>query len=779
MFVAVLCSFLRLEACARNGGIELHMKMNIYAHGWGGGAAVWVLVCLGIFLPLGEATELIPARLSSLAKDGRFDEVQRQLQEQPFPEDSVVAKLITAIEQYKTNDTRRAEKRQSDFDKAMVKIDTFLADGRFKIEADAAEAKNSEESEARWGTLEDAMAVGIDAHSLAKDPDSLLEDQRLQTLVFRMKIAAQQAEEKSNWVEALNFYRLLALLYEQTKDYQDDVKRVARHVRVLQLYVPDELERLYTARAERLARERGLDEPEPVDLEGDLWTDRLRSIHMPMLRQTLRRAALAHVENEGYLKLVSGGIDNLLVLMNTPALAKTFPSLGDPAKVAPLHQHLNQVGARLKVPDKRLNFLETVTILDHIVRTNAETVALPESVIVYEFTEGATGSLDDFTSVIWPEDLEHFSRSTEGNFKGVGIQIMKKHDQLVVVTPLEGTPAQRAGIRAQDIISKVDQVDTRSWSLNKAVSMITGPEKTDVVLEIERPGVDNPIEFVITRERIEIESVRGWQRRDLTTGDGWDYWIDRGGHIGYVRLSQFIPKTAQDLDDALAQMQADGPIHGLILDMRFNPGGLLKTAVEISDRFINDGPIVFTINQEGEREITESAHAEVTYKPFPVVVLINQGSASASEIVAGALQDYSRAMVIGTRSYGKGSVQDLFRLGNGGAFLKLTTQYYMLPLSRIIHRKPDALQWGIEPDLSVEMTNQEVAKLIEFRQEVDILRETAANEAPDALRVADDILAQGLDPQLEAALLVLRTQSLATQIALVQHDHAETRVEMR
>lgn len=719
--------------------------------------------------------ELTPADLSQMAQDGRFDDLLARLNAAPTvpgADAEQLSALIADLKRFHDNSAKRDDKRRADFDEAMAKIDTFLAEGRFEIviESRDTDTESDDDDGPLWGTLEDAIAVTIDAHSLADDSNKLLADRRVVELTDRMVSQAKQAETEGHWVEALSLYRLLNLLYEDSNRYREDMKRTGRHVRVLQLYAPTILEQQYTERAERRAQEKGLDEPEPIELEIEPWTERLDSVRMSMLRQTLTQASQQHVDNDGFLPLVAGGVENLITLIDTDAVHDTFPTLNDPEKITQFREYLQRLSATLQTPGKKLNFIETQTILDRVVAMNDITVALPEAVIAFEMTEGATDRLDDFTAVIWPNEVEPFIRGIEGSFSGVGIQISRKDGQLIVVSPLEDTPAQRAGIKAGDIIATVDGKKAVAWSLDRAVREIRGPKGSEVVLGIERLGEPELVNIAIKRDDIDVESIRGWEHRDPVTGDGWDYWIDPDARIGYVRVSGFLKQTADELDEAIAQMQADGPINGLVVDLRFNPGGLLTSAVQISDRFIDQGPIVFTVDRNRSKELTESAHRARTYPKFPVVVLINQGAASASEIVSGALQDYHRATILGTRSFGKGSVQDLFYLDQGKALLKLTTQYYMLPLERIIHRKPDSTEWGIEPDLIVDMTDQQVADALRFRQDVDVLRD--AEDDGEQPRAAD-ILADGLDPQLEAALLVLKTQQLARHLAVAQRDDAE------
>ncbi|WP_432800200.1 S41 family peptidase [Poriferisphaera sp. WC338] len=649
--------------------------------------------------------------------------------------------LLNDIATYQEHQAARDKKGQASYEEAFGKMLSALDEDR----------------------LEDAMVAAIEAHSLSKDSTNYLQQQEVLDLVAQAEAKAKAAEESGNWVDVLSTYRLLDLLYENQDRYRDRVKLAAKHVRLLQIYVPEHLQNIYKERAIKRAEEKGEDAPPPMDIEIESWTKKLKNVNLSMLRDSLRKAARFHVEryqpgHNGYVSLVDGGVSNLLILLDNKTLAEEFPSLKNEDNVSKFKDYLVSLKAEVNRPGNTMNFLDAFKAIDKIINQNDLTVDLPHEVVIYEMTEGAMSQLDDFTAVIWPEDIEHFSRSTEGKFVGIGIQITRKDGQLTVVTPLPNTPAHRAGIKDGDVIVKVDGANTATWSLNRAVSEITGKEGTKVNLSIERPGETALIEKQITRKEIAIESIRGWQHTDA--GD-WDYWVDPDAGIGYVRLSQFLPQSADDLDAAVAQLQAQGKLNGLILDLRFNPGGLMHSAIQISDRFIDEGPIVSTVDANGNQKAPDVAHKANSYKKFPVVVLVNQGSASASEIVSGALQDYGRATIIGTRSFGKGSVQDVHPIARRSAYLKLTTQYYQLPNGRIVHRKPGAKDWGINPDIEIPMSTQEIADAIEYRQEVDIIHdENWQPEEGEAVKEADDILANGLDPQLESALIWLKLQQV-------------------
>ncbi|MEO1235497.1 MAG: S41 family peptidase [Planctomycetota bacterium] len=731
-------------------------------------------------------------RLTVLAKEGRFDDLLDAIKadaDRHHPEDA--DSLIQSLERYQQNEAERRLRRDAAFDGALADVVAEVAEDN----------------------LEDALVSAIEAHSVADAPLLVLRNPAVVDLVTRTEIAAKQAELDEDWVEAAVLFGRLNLLYEDDNRYREDVRRVSDHLRVLALYTPEVLRKLQDARAARVGNEGQLNPARPDDEES--WQTRLDGINAEMLRESIKTAADRHIDHDGYAELLTGAIEPLLTLLDTPALSREFPGLADAHRAEAFRADLLRAKADLADPGLKLTPFRAMSRIDEVLANNRRTVKLPESVVAYEMTEGALGTLDDFSSMYWPEDIDFLMRSTQGAFFGIGVQIARRvagEDNLgpdaggdepiagariTVISPLAGSPAMALGIKAGDVIATVNGRDASHWSLTKAVREITGPEGTQVTLGIEREGQDELLEFVVTRGRIEIESVKGWAHTD---DGGWDHWIDRGSGIGYIRLTQFIPQSVDKLDRAVADLRATGQLNGLILDLRHNPGGLLTSAIQIVNRFLDHGPILYTV--DGDREIKSAwnARRRGTYADFPLVILINRGSASASEIVSGALQDRGRAFVVGDRSYGKGSVQDVYwfpspppRAKYG---LKVTTQYYQLPKGRLIHRKPDSEVWGIDPDLAVDVTNQTVAWNLELRQEIDVLRDKGADtvettmtkpwvrlaglepadpEADNAgdkvdvpLPTPDALLDLGLDPQLEAALLVLKTHQVVAATTVAQ-----------
>ncbi len=290
---------------------------------------------------------------------------------------------------------------------------------------------------------------------------------------------------------------------------------------------------------------------------------------------------------------------------------------------------------------------------------------------------GIRNILDPHTTVFSPKDYESLKVSMEGKFGGVGITISLRDNILTVISPLSGTPAFRLGIRAGDRIRKIDGKDTKGLSLDEAVNKLRGKIGTDVTVSIEREGVPDLMDFTITRAEIIVHAV--------------PYYGMVSKDIGYIKLATFSDKTTSDVENALKVLQKRG-MKKIILDMRYNPGGLLNQAIEISELFLKQGNLI--VSTRGRTQKTEShARKNGIVKPeVPMVVLLNQGSASAAEIVSGALQDWDRALIIGKTSFGKGSVQTIFPLDNQGNALKLTTAFYYLPFGRCINKPENGIK---------------------------------------------------------------------------------------
>lgn len=301
--------------------------------------------------------------------------------------------------------------------------------------------------------------------------------------------------------------------------------------------------------------------------------------------------------------------------------------------------------------------------------------------LIYGAINGMLSSLDPHSAFMPPDMYKEMKIDTRGEFGGLGIEISIRDNILTIVAPIEDTPAYRAGLMAGDQIIKIEDRFTKDLSIMEAVKLMRGPKGSQITITIMREGFENPKAFTLEREIIKTKSVKS-----RTLVDGY----------AYVRISQFQERTDSDLAKALANLmkENDGTLSGLVVDLRNNPGGLLDQAVNVSDFFLSSGLIVYTGGRENDSQMKFEAHADNTIPYTPTVVLINNGSASASEIVAGALQDHGRAVIMGTQSFGKGSVQTIIPLSDDSG-LRLTTAYYYTPNGRSIQ----AL--GITPDIVV------------------------------------------------------------------------------
>ncbi len=322
---------------------------------------------------------------------------------------------------------------------------------------------------------------------------------------------------------------------------------------------------------------------------------------------------------------------------------------------------------------------------------------VPSDALLAGAIKGMVNSLGDPHSIyLDPKMYKEFMIETEGSFGGVGIVIGIKDKMLTVVAPIEGTPGDKAGIKSGDQILKIDGLDTKDMALDEAVSKIRGPEGSHVTLSILRSGQDAK-EYTLTRSNIQIKTVTG----KMLEND-----------IGYVRLSMFNENTGSDIGKKLQELEKQG-MKAVILDLRDNPGGLLEESVKVAGNFVPKGPVVSVVTKDGTRETHSSNLAAPKY---PLVILVNGGSASASEIVAGAVQDTGAGTLIGTKTFGKGSVQTIIRL-DGGSAMKLTIAKYLTPNDRSINGV------GIEPDIKVEMPDfKENGKDLQLEKAIEVLK---------------------------------------------------------
>lgn len=654
--------------------------------------------------------------------------------------------------------------------------DEDRADGRTEARKKIADALKSE-------NLTEALTGAVELQTLSDDWEAVLSDPEIVKLVQTAETREAEARLVGDWLFVQEILFRLRTLHEDTEfkeiheSYDRRLDEVNRRIGLLARYAPRSLHDL---RGRQMARLEPEDEfPEFNEAFAEDWKVPLNGITERMLRSALRIGATQHISDCGWKPLLDGGLEAIEIFASTDQLLENFPGLADREKVDAWLEIVRRERARLaEIPADEVTRRDYHRILPELMRANPRTINVPEAVVLREFGEGATYRLEDvfedqYTQMIWPEQLRRFQQQVQGDFVGVGILI--RHDdkrELMVQNPLEGSPASRAGIEEQDRIVEVDGVPTTGWSLTRAVDEITGPRGEEVVLSIAREGEEQTVDVPIVRDRIKIRSVNGWYKKALDDEGTpeWDWWIDRDAGIGYVRLTSFNDDSFDDFLEALGEMQKDRSIEGLVLDLRFNPGGLLESAIRFSNLFVSEGRIVSCEDRDGQTVWSRPAQRQLAFlEGKPLVVLVNPGSASASEIVSGCLQAHGAAVVVGERSFGKGSVQTVHDVSDprgGPAAFKITNQYYALPPApgeergRLVHKMPGSDDWGVNPSVTVEMTPDQTQEAYELRRKSDLIADWDEDRDPEERPRPDGLVEDGIDAQLETAILILKARLL-------------------
>jgi len=573
-------------------------------------------------------------------------------------------------------------------------LNEFRAKQAHRLEMDRADLeKYAKYAQERIERKEYALALdwAFRCADVAADREAFLQTDWLRDLTNLSLAKAEKLREKGDWLGAWHLYSDLGALFEREPRYKKLEREAQTHYRLDVMFE-----------------------------KGSHWEESLEQVRWEDARAALEGIALHYVEVADFKAMCESALEQALFLADSKSAQETFEGLKDEDSRA-------EFVARVKVKLEQVRrdpSLERRDCVEHLRRVvseiNEQTVHLPKALLVSELMRGALDPLDDYTTIIWPTRAEEFDKNTNGDFIGVGISIHKNRitDEIEVVTPLEDSPAYRAGVQAGDVITTVDGVSLDGYTLTKVVKTITGPAGTDVQLTIRRG--ENTIEFPLVRERIKIASVKG-MRRDPDNPAQWDHWADEETRIGYVRLTNFQRNTAEDLANTLSRLEASD-LKGLILDLRGNPGGLLDSAWRISSMFLNRGDTVVTTKGRHRSENQNlKTPGDGPFSDIPMTVLTDESSASASEIVAGAIRDNHRGLVVGARTFGKFSVQNLLPLGRTNARLKITTAHYYLPSGVSLHRNPQSETWGVEPNVPIRLVRKEKLNLWALRRENDLI----------------------------------------------------------
>ena len=614
-----------------------------------------------------------------------------------------------------------------------------------------------------------ALDQVLRAVDVAADRETVLNSDWMRGLVDESLKYADELREKRDWRGAWHVYADLGVLYEREPRYRKLENEVLTHLRLDTLFG-----------------------------EKSHWQERVENVQWRDAEYALELVGLAYVEPPDFKAVTEAGLEQVLLLTESKSARDRFEGLANDNDRADFKARVQELLDQVR-QSPAIDRAECARRFRRVVKKiGPETVRLPEEVVVHELMRGATEALDDFTTIIWPQETDEFDKHTRGDFIGVGISIIKNQlDEVEVVTPLEDTPAYYAGIQAGDIITHVDGTSLKDLSVNKVVDTITGPQDTHVTLAIRRG--EQVLEFPLVRKKVKIQSVKGWERKP----DGkWNFWRDRDQGIAYLRVTNFQRNTVEDLQNAVSELRPNG-LNGIILDLRWNPGGLLDSAWQMSSLFLKKGQDIVKTKGRNQGEDQElHATSDGPYADVPLVVLVNDDSASATEIVSGAIRDNARGRVIGDRTNGKFSVQNLIPLSSSSAKLKITTARYYIPSGVSLHRTPTSTTWGVEPNVPIRLSRWEEYNAYQLRRDAEMLgpkktkddkdseNQTAAADAESAkdqdgddektaeaqeeaenklppLEQPDKNDRPLVDPQVDTALLVLRAKLLADKPAAV------------
>ena len=694
------------------------------------------------------AAQLDPiAQACQLVYQGKFDAAAESARNATQFDQGRAELLEQVVQRYQDIARRRQAAREQAFAKQLRELDKL----RGVVDLDkadlASEAADDEPNEPN--DITDVLAVIARAAEFAADRQkaALMDDPFVTKALQESVDRSVKLEAEGKWLDAYSrYYYWLQAIDPNNHGYSD--------------YADELLAKASIA---------GSFQDSPCETR----KERYNGVEKRMFVRAIDALSLHYVNSIDYVKMATEAVkrcDNLAEVL-TIAFSEGLSDNGnsftrpDPDKATAWSVALAGLRDEIETAGASFGKDRFLKILDQVLALNEATVQLPQRPLIAHFSEAALEVLDPYTVMVWPRQVQDFEKLMMNEFTGIGIEISKPRGFLTVASLLPDTPAYRSGLDAGDVIEAVDGVPTKDMSLTCAVKKITGPKGTTVTLSVKRQSSDKAENITITRDRIIVPTIRGWQRTE--SGD-WLYMVDPRHRIGYVRITSFSTDTAGDFDDVLEELDDQG-LKGLIVDLRFNTGGLLDSAVRISDAFIKEGLIVRTQPKASMIPTYEYAHRRGTQPDYPLVILINSGSASASEIVAGALGDprHERAILVGTRTHGKGSVQGITHYPGGGAQLKYTMAYYHLPSgqrvkSRAAVEKEGRKDWGVGPDVEVKLTSEELRAMLDVQRDNDILVQAGREEHSASYTKRTIEQALEADPQLAVGLLVMETKLIET-----------------
>jgi len=706
---------------------------------------------------IGQACKLI--------YEGQFDAadqlIKQSSNDDPAQLDRAAPRLLQVVDQYKSMSQQRRSSKEVAYAEALAELEKFQAPAEPNDVNDANSADN----------LTSILSVIVKTGEFADEAQKkkLLSDPFVKEVVQNAIDKAAEYEVEGKWLEAYtNCYGWLIAIDPNNEGYSDYAQQLLDKATIAMAF-----------------------EDSPCETS----QERFQGVKEELFIRAINFLNSQYVSITNYNEMATKAIERCKLLAEVISTSSrlnedsenndqgSFDAIKgtlDPEKLATWEDGLTELLDEAKSASgglARLDKNKFLDVFDNVLDLNKSTINLPRTVLIAQFVEAALATLDPYTVIVWPREVQDFEQMMTSAFTGIGIEISKQKGMLTVSSLLLDTPAFNSNLDAGDVIEEVDGLETKDMSLFCAAKKIKGPAGTKVKLKVRRSSDDKKVDdklfdVTITRDTIIVPTVRGWQR---SQAGKWLHMIDEKNKIGFVRLTSFSSDTASGLEKVLFNLENRG-LKGLILDLRFNTGGLLDSAVDVVDMFVEEGVIVRRQSGFGRMPIYETATKKGTHPNYPLVILINSNSASASEIVAGALADknYKRATLVGTRTHGKGSVQGITPYLGGGAQLKYTMAYYHLPSgqrveSRVEMEKLDKKDWGVAPNVEVELRSDELKKMIEVQRDNDVLVKANHDGANDDFkkRTIEETLAA--DPQLAVGLLIIQSKLIQDETVAQAH----------